>query len=807
LTRDKIMRLFSVENWPLLALLLIPIFYLATLAQGLVLGDPSEYTLVAHVLGIAHPPGYAFITLLGKLFQTLIPFGEIPWRMHLMSAAAGTASALFVFGAITTICSTSDSAQPYGRLASLFGALTVASAVNFWQHAIHANPHIITATFLAANVYLLTKWWAAEARERQGDKEVRRKGDSSSPYLLAFAFLAGLGVTHHPLTVFSFPAYGLFIVWLRPSILWDWRTLLKMVALALLGLAVWLYFPVRSPMQPVFGPPDMNSWEGFRRVVLAEGLRVNLFQFGLIDQGLRAQVFSSLLRLQYSLPTVFLALLGVGYLSRATSATSKRPLLILYVGAFLCNYLFVINTVQDVMAYLLGPFLLVGLLAGVGLWGFIRLLATRVPAAAGTRLLLMLLVGLFLLGPLLQVGRNLPRVSLRGYDEGDVYVAAVFDWFDGRGEAAVLLNDWERMTPLWYTRSVNGRWPDPADVRPEFVAADRTWLALVFDYLPGGPVYFNSYQPEVVRAGFRLRARGPFYQVVEPGDASLPPELMPVSAVGGDLELVGYNLSLTEVTAGDYVPLVLAFRASQGTADYYVPVVYVGDIVFAFTTDSHLITPLWQPGEVIVERFNFALPHDLANGRYPVRVNLKNLSSNIEYELNLPLGDLVVSGQAYPVTTQLLLANFRQQVGLAGATARHGWQRRVAPWGDRALTVRPGDTVNVTLGWQALARPGDSYTVFVHLIDAGNYPWVDNLDYTPLGGAAPTHLWIPKWLPGQRYTDPYRMQIPPDLAPGNYWIEVGLYEMRSGRRLHMHDAAGSIIGDRYILGKLIVSGD
>ncbi|MFN2206468.1 MAG: protein O-mannosyl-transferase family, partial [Candidatus Promineifilaceae bacterium] len=75
---------------PELLLLLIPIFYVATLARSLVLGDPTEYTYVANVLGIAHPPGYAFITLLGKLFQTIMPFGEIPWRMHLLSAVTAT---------------------------------------------------------------------------------------------------------------------------------------------------------------------------------------------------------------------------------------------------------------------------------------------------------------------------------------------------------------------------------------------------------------------------------------------------------------------------------------------------------------------------------------------------------------------------------------------------------------------------------------------------------------------------------------------------------------------------------------------
>ena len=115
-----------------------------------------------------------------------------------------------------------------------------------------------------------------------------------------------------------------------------------------------------------------------------------------------------------------------------------------------------------------------------------------------------------------------------------------------------------------------------------------------------------------------------------------------------------------------------------------------------------------------------------------------------------------------------------------------------------------GDTLNITLQWQSLAPAEESYTIFVHLIDLGNRPIIDNLDYTPLGGAFPTHLWIPKWLPGQRVFDPYRMELPQDLPPGTYQIEVGLYEMVSKRRLHISDENGNLVGDRYILGQVVV---
>jgi hypothetical protein len=149
-----------------------------------------------------------------------------------------------------------------------------------------------------------------------------------------------------------------------------------------------------------------------------------------------------------------------------------------------------------------------------------------------------------------------------------------------------------------------------------------------------------------------------------------------------------------------------------------------------------------------------------------------------------------------------LLANFRQRVGLERAVVRSNGRRVSAPW-DEPLIANPGDTIPLVLGWKSLDYAEESYTIFVHLIDLANRP-ILALDYTPLGGAAPTHLWIPKWLPGQQFIDPYRLQIPDDLPPGTYLIEVGLYEMVGGRRLHIADQQGNTVGDRYILGSVIV---
>lgn len=172
------------------------------------------------------------------------------------------------------------------------------------------------------------------------------------------------------------------------------------------------------------------------------------------------------------------------------------------------------------------------------------------------------------------------------------------------------------------------------------------------------------------------------YQVVEPGDTTLPPELTPVhdgAATDGAIALVGYELPQVNVTAGDYVPLTLAMSVPVTTTDYYAPVLTIGEMTFAFTTDSHLITPLWWAGEIIVERFDFALPHDLPAGTYPVTVRVQNLSQNRDAGFMLTVGELNVMAQSNPPRTAHLLANFRQKVGLVQAVARADGRGR-NPW-------------------------------------------------------------------------------------------------------------------------------
>ncbi len=92
--------------------------------------------------------------------------------------------------------------------------------------------------------------------------------------------------------------------------------------------------------------------------------------------------------------------------------------------------------------------------------------------------------------------------------------------------------------------------------------------------------------------------------------------------------------------------------------------------------------------------------------------------------------------------------------------------------------ARPGDVLDVTLHWHALAEVDENYTVFVQLLNA-DWHVVAQQDMQPLAGRAPTST----WLEGEFLSDPYHLYLPADLPPGQYRIIAGMYDASNGRRL------------------------
>ena len=117
------------------------------------------------------------------------------------------------------------------------------------------------------------------------------------------------------------------------------------------------------------------------------------------------------------------------------------------------------------------------------------------------------------------------------------------------------------------------------------------------------------------------------------------------------------------------------------------------------------------------------------------------------------------------------------------------------------VIVRPGDTLNLTLFWQALNQVDRSYTVFVHLLGSDGQV-VAQQDSPPGGGASPTSSWVP----AEYITDMYQLVVKPDLPAGEYRIEIGMYDPATGVRLPVVDGEGRSQADHVLLSQPVQIG-
>lgn len=115
-----------------------------------------------------------------------------------------------------------------------------------------------------------------------------------------------------------------------------------------------------------------------------------------------------------------------------------------------------------------------------------------------------------------------------------------------------------------------------------------------------------------------------------------------------------------------------------------------------------------------------------------------------------------------------------------------------------------GDTVQVATAWQGPAEPDAEYVATVRLVDLAGQEWAQS--DTSLFADDPdddrkSFAWQPNELVGQRIP----LAIPPDLPPGRYRVEVGLY-IRNAEPIQLIDAAGNPYAGRALAGEITVRG-
>ncbi|RME98810.1 MAG: hypothetical protein D6768_16455 [Chloroflexi bacterium] len=209
---------------------------------------------------------------------------------------------------------------------------------------------------------------------------------------------------------------------------------------------------------------------------------------------------------------------------------------------------------------------------------------------------------------------------------------------------------------------------------------------------------------------------------------------------------------------------------------------------FYFLADDR-IDPVDVPTDLIAQQYTQVAAVTLDNGKQ-MRV----------MQLTPPgpqLGGLDVAGLSRRFDQSATPAAFaRSARGSQPADANFGNRARLIGFDLDTRRAVPGGRVPVTLYWQALAPIQTSYQVFTHL-ESGSGPAAQS-DGVPVCWSYPTDA----WRPGQIIADQHAIALPPEMAPGVYPLEIGLYRPDDFSRLDVLDAAGNPAGTSVTLAEV-----
>ena len=99
-----------------------------------------------------------------------------------------------------------------------------------------------------------------------------------------------------------------------------------------------------------------------------------------------------------------------------------------------------------------------------------------------------------------------------------------------------------------------------------------------------------------------------------------------------------------------------------------------------------------------------------------------------------------------------------------------GDQLELRGWSLERTTLDPGDTLTVTLTWEAKVKPTNRHVVFAHLLSSDG-EMVAQHDDAPVGSVVPSAA----WQAGATFQYPASVALPHDLSAGTYRLLVGVY--------------------------------
>jgi len=396
--------------------------YLLTACPTVYLGDSGEFTAAAFSLGIPHNSGYPLYALLGKIF-CLIPFGNVGFRMNLMSATMSALAVGLLYGHVFRITGS--------KISSFVAAALIGFTPLFWMQAICAEVYALHALFLVLMLRIL--WWWDENRE------FRR--------LLLFAFVVGLSFGNHMQTLMLAPAVLYLVFHTEGRALFAPGRLAPLSLLFLLALTLYVYLPVRTDAGAAITWGDPNTLDRFLAHVTARTHRAGYVltrSWG--DYAARAGEALRMVGTEFGLALVF-SLWGW-----ARGLNPKWRVFFVLIVVFDFVYTVFLNIISlEITAFALPTAVSLAILAGLGMADLLRRIdrSAKIGRGPGNAL-----KGAFSLIPLILLVFNYDRCDQSRNYTGYEHAVNILRTPEDR--SVLLIDGDNHVFPVIYARLVEG---------------------------------------------------------------------------------------------------------------------------------------------------------------------------------------------------------------------------------------------------------------------------------------------------------------------------------------------------------------
>lgn len=689
--------------------------------------DSEEFQHVAYDLGIAHATGYPLYLLLGKLFVTLVPYGNIAYRMNLLSAFIGAGAATLIYFIVIHLTRR--------QLAGIATAAIFAINSAVWRQSGVASVGPMTMCFMAAVTFAALLW----------------EEHKFSVALIGFIF--GLALTHHHSILLFLPGIVAFILIEDFRILTRPRELLRTLIWFLVPLLIYLYVPIRGSVSEWYN----NSLESF--VTQVAGTDAGDFLRSSQLELLQAAVtIFNFLHSSFTIIGSFIILLGAisifPGLNRWQTALADEKAGLLF-GFGTCAFVAIgLLYGGEPDRYLALPFFFIVFWFGIGVAFLQNLIEARFRDRA--RLTAQIAVVIIMTLPIVLTFRdNFKYADWSTFDRvykqwDEIFTLPV-------PQNATIVGNWGQLNAMRYMQFVENRRRDIRpigtlyDVTPQTDAAGEAFEQNRAIFLAPGISQPNG--------EYRYALLGPLLEV------RITPQTQPLLkqrdvVIYPTLTLAGYAITTalesyapaTNITPTRTARIWLDWRA-EGTVPAFSARIRLYD------PESHMIAqideppirglypgPQWSRGEYVRDVHNFLIPGGTPPGKY--RITLTAFGKEVE------LGTVAVDRITTLTPDQVFVAHridYPSIVGYGGFEGRH----------------HESETITFYVVWAAFQDGGEDRKIRFDLEDrSSNVAFWDlsTIAYYPRG----------EWRRGELLKAYYDIQLPDGLPEGEYSLSVGL---------------------------------